>query len=91
MIMNVIKVTLANKFAILADNNDNALDELFESQIAKKANPGILPFIAIQSLAYSMTLTTTIRVKTKNRKDKSRNKTKPYARMSMMRSSLYTK
>lgn len=39
MIMNVIKVTLANKFAILADNNDNALDELFESQIAKKANP----------------------------------------------------
>lgn len=38
-----------------------------------------------------MTLTTTIRMKTKSRKDKSRNKTKPYARMSMMRSSSYPK
>lgn len=39
MMMNVIKVAIANKFAILADNNDNGLDELFESQVAKNANP----------------------------------------------------
>lgn len=39
MMMNVIKVALANKYAILANSNDAALDELFESQVAKKANP----------------------------------------------------
>ena len=39
MMMNVIKVALANKYAILASSNDNGLDELFESQVAKKANP----------------------------------------------------
>ena len=41
MMMNVIKVALANKYAILADNNDNGLDELFESQVAKKDNPNL--------------------------------------------------
>ena len=39
MMMNVIKVVLANQFAILAEDNDNGLDELFESQVAKKTNP----------------------------------------------------
>lgn len=39
MMMNVIKVAIANKFAILADNNASGLDELFESQAAKNANP----------------------------------------------------
>ena len=41
MMMNVIKVALANKYAILTENNDNGLDELFESQVAKKANPDL--------------------------------------------------
>ena len=41
MMMNVIKVALANKYAILANSNDNGLDELFESQVAKKANPNM--------------------------------------------------
>ena len=39
MMMNVIKVVLANQFAILTEDNDNGLDELFESDVAKKANP----------------------------------------------------
>lgn len=39
MMMNVIKVALANQFAILSEDNDNGLDELFESQVAKKTNP----------------------------------------------------
>lgn len=39
MMMNVIKIALANKYAILAENNDNGLDEVFETQVAKKANP----------------------------------------------------
>jgi len=41
MMMNVIKVALANKYAILANSNDDALDELFESQVVKKASPDI--------------------------------------------------
>ena len=41
MMMNVIKIALSNKFAILTENNDTGLDELFESQVAMKANPNM--------------------------------------------------
>ena len=41
MMMNVIKVSIANKQALLTDNNDYALDELFETQVARKINPNM--------------------------------------------------
>ena len=41
MMMNVIKVSIANKQALLTDNNDYALDELFETQVARKNNPNM--------------------------------------------------
>lgn len=41
MMMNLIKFILANEYAILANDKDNGLDELFESQAAKKHNPNI--------------------------------------------------
>lgn len=41
MMMNVIKIALSNRFAILTENNDSGLDELFESQVAMKANPNM--------------------------------------------------
>ena len=41
MMMNLIKFILANEYALIADDNDNGLDELFESKVAQKQNPNI--------------------------------------------------